>query len=189
METHVTYYTATSIIPPLYSLTILHHPVNSSFTSHIAHCVHRPQPRIFPATARTSYTFATLIRAYLTIALVYCTKEAIFPDDYYAFLRAIQQTQASHLVLSICLQTRRCSCWLLIFPFPNTYSTPALFSAIIRTTWFFFPTLPFLICDTSGISRLPHLEGEPSIYLVYIHDRIVWGWSANLLDNRLENAL
>ena len=73
----------------------------------------------------------------------------------------------------------------------SQYSTPALFSAAIRTTvhGYFFPALPFPTCDTPGISRLPHLEGEPSIYLVYIHDRIVWGWSANLLDNRLENAL
>ena len=60
---YATYYTATSIIPP-YSSTILDHPVNSSFTLDITHCVHKPHPCIFSTTARTCYTFETLIRAY-----------------------------------------------------------------------------------------------------------------------------
>ena len=89
VQTHVTYYTATSIIPP-YSSTIIHHPVNSSFNLLITHCVQTPHPRVFATTARTSNIFATIIRACLTLALLYGTKENIFPDDYYAFLSAIQ---------------------------------------------------------------------------------------------------
>ena len=50
VQTYVTYYTATSIVP-LYSSTILYHPVDSSFTIHInTHSVPRPHARLFPAT-------------------------------------------------------------------------------------------------------------------------------------------
>ena len=77
-----TRYTATRIIPPYISSTIFHHQVNSSFTSHATHRVHKPHSRVFPTTARTRYTFTNLIRAYLTLALLHGTEETIFPDDY-----------------------------------------------------------------------------------------------------------
>ena len=55
VQAHVTYYTATNIIPPSYSSTIVRLPVNSSFTLHITHFAHKPHPRVFPTAARTSY--------------------------------------------------------------------------------------------------------------------------------------
>ena len=81
----MTYYTATSIIPP-YCSTILYHPVNFAY---YPMCPQATPSSLFPTTARTSYTFATLVRAYVTLALLYCTKQTILPDDY-AFLCATQ---------------------------------------------------------------------------------------------------
>ena len=159
VQTNVTHYKVTSIIPHYYSSTILYHPVNSSFTFHITHCVHKPHPRVSPTTSRTNYTFPTLFWAYLTLTLLYWLKKAIFPDDYYVFLCAIQQTQASYLVyLYVFLLTTS-------LPF-SPYSTPARFPSTIRTTWLFFPASPFPTCDTPGISRLPHPWRESCINFI-----------------------
>ena len=114
VQTHAMYYTATSFIPP-YSSTVLHHPVDSSFTLHINthYCVHKPHPRVFPTTVRTSYTLADLIRAY-------CTKEtAVVSAKSSLLTTTLSFVLYSSPKLHICLEMRRCSCPLLLFPFSN----------------------------------------------------------------------
>ena len=121
VQTHAMYYTATSFIPP-YSSTVLHHPVDSSFTLHINthYCVHKPHPRVFPTTVRTSYTLSALIQAYLSLALLHCTKETAVVRGKSSLLTA---TLFFVLYRSPKLQIfpgiRRCSCLLLPFHFPN----------------------------------------------------------------------
>ena len=123
VQTHAMYYTATSFIPP-YSSTVLHHPVDSSFTLHINthYCVHKPHPRVFPTTVRTSYTLAALIRARLSLALLYCTKGmAVVSAKSSLLTTKLPFVLYSTPKLHMCLEIRRCSYSLLIllFPFRN----------------------------------------------------------------------
>ena len=69
------------------------------------------------------------------------------------------------LIPGVCLEIRRCSSWLRLFPFRNIlpqHSSPLQ----SRTKRLFYPALPSLTCDTPGISHLPHPEGEPCTFSI-----------------------
>ena len=163
VQTHAMYYTATSFIPP-YSSTVLHHPVDSSFTLHINthYCVHKPHPRVFPTTVRTSYTLSALIQAYLSLALLHCTKEtAVVSAKYSLPTTTLSFVLYSSVKLHICLEICRCSCSLLPSYFAIYY--PSTLFRHNKNYMTFFSCVIFSTCDTPGISRLPHPEGEACI--------------------------
>ena len=116
VQTHLTHYYVQQ--RALFHLTVqqsLHHSVDLSYTLHIyiTHCVHKPHPRVFPTTVRTSYTLADLIRAY-------CTKEtAVVSAKSSLLTTTLSFVLYSSPKLHICLEMRRCSCPLLLFPFSN----------------------------------------------------------------------
>ena len=125
VQTHLTHYYVQQ--RALFHLTVqqsLHHSVDLSYTLHIyiTHCVHKPHPRVFPTTVRTSYTLAALIRARLSLALLYCTKGmAVVSAKSSLLTTKLPFVLYSTPKLHMCLEIRRCSYSLLIllFPFRN----------------------------------------------------------------------